>query len=74
MSYSALIKIDDDKDSLFECLKIEAEKADRSEISIKKGKTLEIKVAAGDATSFRASMNFITRLLSVYDKVSHEIR
>jgi tRNA threonylcarbamoyladenosine modification (KEOPS) complex Pcc1 subunit len=70
MSYSALIKVDDDG-KIFECLKGESSAQARSSISISGKKSLlEVSIKASDAVSFRASINSITRLLSVYDKVA----
>lgn len=70
MSYSALIKVDDDGKA-YQCLKDENSVQARSSISIVKKKgLLEVSIKALDAVSLRASINSITRLLSVYEKVA----
>jgi len=71
MNYSARIDVVGNQKSLLECFAPEGIKKERSHYSIiktKKGIRFDIK--ANDATALRATINMITQLLAVYEKMS----
>jgi tRNA threonylcarbamoyladenosine modification (KEOPS) complex Pcc1 subunit len=71
MNYSAEIRIKEEPDKVYYYLLPETEsKRDRSNFTLKKGdKEVIIDVQAKDAVAFRATINTITQLLSVFQKV-----
>lgn len=71
MNYSAEIRIREEPDKIYDYLLPETEsKRDRSNFTLKKGdKEVIIDVKAKDAVAFRATINTITQLLSVFQKV-----
>lgn len=68
--YSAEIQIQDSK--IYECLVSESMVYDRSSLEIKDFKeyTLII-IKANDAVAFRASINAVTQLLTVFEKTKN---
>ena len=75
MKLKAEITIDNDVDLLYESFKPELKEWKRSTIKVKKNKdSLQFNIQAQDATSFRATLNSITGLLSVYDKTHNLIK
>ncbi len=69
MSYQAVIKCSQDINNLHQALKPEEHQDKRASLKIKKIKNqLEIKITAQDATSLRAMIASITRLLTIYEK------
>ena len=71
MNYTAEIKIKEDPDKIYDHLLPETKgKRERSHFTLRKtGKEVVIEVEAKDAVAFRATMNSITQLLSVFQKV-----
>ncbi len=71
MNYSAEIKIKEDPEKVYIHLLPESkEKKDRSHFTLKKTeKEVIVEVEAKDAVAFRATMNAITQLLSVFHKM-----
>ena len=72
MKYTADIIIKEDIEKVFKTLMPEMKEAkrDRSEFTIHKSKDeLRIEVKATDSVALRATLNNITKLLSVYEKV-----
>jgi tRNA threonylcarbamoyladenosine modification (KEOPS) complex Pcc1 subunit len=59
----------DDASKLFEVAKAESGKGDRSELSIaKKGKNVIFNISAADHIALKASMNTVSKILSIYEK------
>ncbi len=64
------VEITEDIDRIYECLITEASERDRTSLEIKKtGKKLKLIAKAKDATALRATLNSISQLLLVYDKM-----
>jgi len=66
----------EDADRLFRCMRPEAEKeghaSDRASYTLKLGKNkkeLIFEITSKDAVAFRATMNAITQLLAVHEKM-----
>lgn len=71
MNYRATIEVAGDNDSLQKCFAPERLKKARTEYTIKKSKNkLVFDISSKDPTALRATLNSITRLLSVYQKMS----
>jgi len=70
MNYSARIDVIGNQKSLLECFAPEGIKKERSEYIIKKiKKGISFGIKARDATALRATVNTITQLLAVYEKM-----
>ena len=70
MNYSATIKVGGDAKSLFECFAPEGIQKERSNYALKKAKDGVIfEINATDATALRATVNMITQMLAVYEKM-----
>jgi tRNA threonylcarbamoyladenosine modification (KEOPS) complex Pcc1 subunit len=70
MNYSVRINARGDSKSLFECFAPEGIKKERSNYTLKKTKTgIVLSINANDATALRATVNMITQLLAVYEKM-----
>ena len=70
MKYSALLKVYGDVDSIFKCFEPETAERDRSGFKIKKEKDhVLFEVSSQDSVALRATLNSITKLLTVYEKV-----
>ncbi|MDD5087022.1 MAG: KEOPS complex subunit Pcc1 [Candidatus Nanoarchaeia archaeon] len=72
MSYSAVIKVKQNPDIVFKAFQAEAKnlKTERSEYTIKKLKhCVEFHINAQDSVALRATLNSITKLFTVYEKI-----
>lgn len=70
MRYRAEIKINGDAEKIIECFEPELSKKDRSSFDIKKQKDhVLIEVEASDSVALRATLNAITKLLTVYENI-----
>ncbi len=70
MKYTAVIKANGNVEKIYKCFLSEIKKEDRSEVKIEKYKDyVEFKVSATDSVALRASLNSITKLLTVYEKI-----
>ena len=70
MKYTAVITITEDVEQVYKCLLTEINEWERSLFTIKRDdEVLELHVKAKDATAFRATMNSLTQLLAVYEKM-----
>ncbi len=70
MKYSASIKVTGNRESLLECFAPEGIDKERSKYSVKKqGGDVIFEVEAKDATALRATVNTITQLLTVHEKM-----
>jgi len=68
--YSAEIQVQDPK--IYECLVSESMVYDRSSLEIKDFKEYTlITIKANDAVAFRASINAVTQLLTVFEKIKN---
>ncbi|MFC1752919.1 KEOPS complex subunit Pcc1 [Thermoproteota archaeon] len=70
MKYQAKIDVKGDPEKLYDCLSSESMDHDRSSFEVKKteqGLTLDIQ--AKDITALRATLNAITQLFTVYEKI-----
>ena len=71
MNYSVQINVQGNQKSLLECLSPEGIKKERSHYLLKKIKNgVRFDIKAKDATALRATVNMITQLLAVYEKMS----
>lgn len=72
MKFSALLEIDGEAEKLVKAIGNEDSETKRSSLKIKqKDNKVEIKVSAEDAVAFRATLNSITQLLAVYQKIKN---
>ncbi len=72
MSYSAIIKVKENPDIVFKAFQAEAKNstAERSRYTIKKLKDcVEFHISAQDSIALRATLNSITKLFTVYEKI-----
>jgi tRNA threonylcarbamoyladenosine modification (KEOPS) complex Pcc1 subunit len=70
MNYSAQIKVGGNQKSLLETFAPEGIQKDRSNYTLKKTKNgIVFDIKATDATALRATVNMITQLLAVYEKM-----
>ncbi|MBI2548563.1 hypothetical protein HYW21_04395 [Candidatus Woesearchaeota archaeon] len=70
MIYTVALSILDAPPELRDLLRIDHQKAERSEIKIlQQKKGLLLRITAQDAVALRATMNTITQLLSVHEKL-----
>ena len=70
MKYNSKIEVSEG--DVYPCFATESISKERSDFRIKKGKNKVIfEVTAKDAVAFRATMNMITQLLTVYEKVKN---
>lgn len=70
MNLSAKIEVEGDAENIIKCFKPEPIKKERSEYTIKKSKGRAIfEVKAKDPVALRATLNAITQMLSVYQKM-----
>ena len=71
MNYSAQLNVQGNQKSLLECFVPEGIKKERSNYTLKKIKGgVRFEIKAKDATALRATVNMITQLLAVYEKMS----
>ncbi len=71
MKYVATIEVDKDASKLYDCLKLEDDKRDRSTVKInQEGEKLIINIEAKDATALRASFDGIIKLIITFEKMS----
>jgi tRNA threonylcarbamoyladenosine modification (KEOPS) complex Pcc1 subunit len=73
MKYSLVLKVDTEKaNELFEVAAVEAGKKDRSGIEVERAdgpqKGVIFKVSSKDATSMRASLNIVIKILQIFEK------
>lgn len=67
MNFKANLEIYENPEKLYRCLMPENIKSGRSSFTMKKEKDhLIVNISAKDVASFRAALNSITQLLSVY--------
>ncbi|MBU1204294.1 MAG: hypothetical protein KKA61_04210 [Nanoarchaeota archaeon] len=72
MIYSAKIRVYKNPDIIYKCFISESKslKTDRSDYIIKKNKDyVEFDIKAKDSVALRATLNSITKLLTVYEKI-----
>jgi len=70
MKLKAEIKAFGDPEVIYDCFKSEQKEQDRSRFQIKKEKDgVLFLVEANDSIALRATLNSITKLLTVYEKV-----
>jgi len=70
MAYHSKIEVVGDADKIYRCFSTESMEKERSNFSIRKSKNKVVfEIKAKDAVAFRATMNMITQLLTVYEKV-----
>ncbi len=72
MIYSARIRVYKNPDIIYKCFCSESKslKTDRSDYTIKKYKDyIEFNIKAKDSVALRATLNSITKLLTVYEKI-----
>jgi tRNA threonylcarbamoyladenosine modification (KEOPS) complex Pcc1 subunit len=70
MKYSAQISVKGDSDKLHDCLASESMDFDRSSFKVIKTEDgIKVDITAKDSTALRATLNSITQLLMVYDKI-----
>jgi len=72
MIYSAKIRIYKNPSVIYKCFSSESKnlKTDRSNYTIKKSKDyVEFDIKANDSVALRATINSITKLLTVYEKI-----
>ena len=72
MSYSAVIKVKQNPDIVFKAFHAESKnlKTERSEYTIKKLKDcVEFHINAQDSVALRATLNSITKLFTIYEKI-----
>ena len=65
----ALITIDENIDEIYNALLPEIGKQNRSQIKVKKDKALTFEITSKDFTAFRASMNSVMQMLTVFFKM-----
>ena len=65
----ALITIDENIDEIYNALLPEIGKQNRSQIKVKKDKDLTFEITSKDFTAFRASMNSVMQMLTVFFKM-----
>jgi tRNA threonylcarbamoyladenosine modification (KEOPS) complex Pcc1 subunit len=71
MRYHAEITVNNDK-KLLKCFETEQGKEDRSKFEIKEeAKKLKFIIEAEDSVALRATLNSITKLLTVYEKIDN---
>jgi len=71
MKYKSEIKVYGDIDKIIKSFEPETGKKDRSKFSIKKEKDYVLfEIEATDSVALRATLNRITKLLTVYEKIS----
>jgi len=70
MKYITSLKVYGDVDKIYESFQTEVNEKDRSKLNIKKEKDYVLfEVEAKDSIALRATLNMITKLLTVYEKV-----
>lgn len=72
MKYQATIEVEGDPDKLHEALSPESMEYDRSSFNIEKtSEGLKINIQAKDPTALRATLNAITQLLTIHEKMKN---
>ncbi len=72
MKYQATIKSQGNKEIIFKAFSVENQKTERSEYKItEKKEGVLFEISAEDAVAFRATINGITRLLAVTEKMAN---
>ena len=70
MKYETELKVYGDTKKILDCFKPETNKQDRSSFDIKQGDGyLIFNIQAEDSVALRATLNSITKLLTVYEKM-----
>ncbi len=70
MKYETELKVYGNTKKILECFKPEENKQDRSSFDIKEGDGyLIFNIQAEDSVALRATLNSITKLLTVYEKI-----
>ena len=70
MKYETELKVYGDTKKILDCFKPEMNKQGRSTFDIQDGKGyLIFKIQAEDSVALRATLNSITKLLTVYEKI-----
>jgi len=70
MNLKSQIKVFGDPKIIYECFQVEQKEQDRSKFEIKKEKDgVLFLVEAKDSIALRATLNSITKLLTVYEKI-----
>ena len=72
MIYSAKIRVYKNSDTIYRCFSSESKtlKTDRSDYTVKKYQDyIEFNIKAEDSVALRATLNSITKLLTVYEKI-----
>jgi len=73
MKFKSEIKAYGNPGTIYECFQTEQKEQDRSKFKIKKEKDgVLFLVEAEDSVALRATLNSITKLLTVYEKISLE--
>ena len=71
MKYEAIVRVKGDSEVMYKAFLVEKGKFARSSFDIKKkDDVVEFVIEAEDPTALRATLNSITKLLSVYEKVT----
>ena len=72
MKYTAELKAYGDVEKIFECFKPEVEEKNRSAFKITKKKDYVLfEIDAEDSVALRATLNSISKLLTVYEKIEN---
>ena len=72
MNYTAEIIVEGDSTKIKKCFEVEQFKKDRSEFEIEeKGDKAVFKIKAKDSVALRATLNSITKLLTVYEGIEN---
>lgn len=70
MKYEVSLKVCGDAEKLYECFEPELGGKGRARFSLKKGKGYVLfEIKAEDSVALRATLNSITKLLTVYEKI-----
>ncbi len=70
MKLDATIDVGGDAEKIYKCFKPELIKKDRSEYTIRKSKgKITFKVKAKDPVALRATLNSITQMLTIFEKM-----
>lgn len=74
MKYIASLRAYGDVDKIYESFQTEINEKDRSKLSIKKEKDhVLFEIEAKDSIALRATLNMVTKLLTVYEKIERLI-
>jgi tRNA threonylcarbamoyladenosine modification (KEOPS) complex Pcc1 subunit len=65
---NTIIEVDGDAEEIYSAVSPELDRHLRSNMSIEKGKKLVFKISAQDITAFRATLNSVIQMLTVFYK------